>query len=160
MILMGFDPGYDRLGWAVLDATNRHKPTIIEYGCILTDKSEELHQRYTVILEQAKVLIEKHHPQTAAIESLIFNTNKTTAIRVSEVRGLILSQLLVTGCDVAEYSPPQIKLAVTGYGRADKAAVAKMVELQFGLSGKRLLDDTIDALAVALTHALIYKEEI
>lgn len=157
MTIIGFDPGYDRLGWGVLDASNAQRPQIIDYGCMQTSKDVPIHDRYRDILRECRELVQKHKPNTAAIESLIFNTNKTTAIRVSEVRGLLLSVLIDAHCQTAEYSPPQIKLAVTGFGRADKAAVAKMVRLQLGLTDRSVIDDTIDALAVALTHSLIYK---
>lgn len=156
--MIGFDPGYDRLGWAVIDATNRTEPVALDYGCITTDKTGTIYQRYQAILLELESIIERHKPQAAALESLFFNTNVTTAMRVSEVRGLIFSAVLPTDCTIAEYTPSQIKQAVTGFGRADKAAVTKMVMLQLKIKSEPQYDDTVDALAVAFTHSLVYKQ--
>lgn len=158
MRIIGFDPGYDRLGWAVLDAEQGQTPAVVAHGCILTEKSAPLSERYLVIIKAVQELLNTHAPTTAAIESLFFNTNQTTAMRVSEARGILFAVLLPAGCTVAEYSPLQIKKAVTGYGRADKTAVSKMIQLQLKLAQLPKNDDEMDALAVAFTHSLLYKQ--
>ncbi|MEX0895707.1 MAG: crossover junction endodeoxyribonuclease RuvC [Patescibacteria group bacterium] len=158
MRIIGFDPGYDRLGWAVIDTNNTPKPSPVANGCILTDKKESIAKRYLQIITELQEVVTAHQPTAAAIESLFFNTNQTTALRVSECRGLIFAAILPSGCTVAEYTPLQIKQAVTGYGRADKAAVSKMIQLQLELKKLPKYDDTIDALAVAFTHSLVYKQ--
>jgi crossover junction endodeoxyribonuclease RuvC len=125
--------------------------------CIQTSKDWSLTERYTEIDKQLSAIITKHTPSEAALESLFFFKNITTAMHVSEARGVILSSLLRHQVTCFEYTPLQVKQSVTGYGRADKSAVERMVEMQLGsqmkeLKKPKLLDDTLDAIAVALTH--------
>lgn len=150
---MGFDPGYDRLGWAVGEVEKGAIQQLTAYGAIITDPHQTLHQRYSQMLTELETLVITHHPTAAAIESLFFATNRKTALHVSEARGILISVLLRHHCELSEYTPLQIKQAVTGYGNAEKTAVDKMVRLQLKLPDTKILDDTMDALAVLLTYA-------
>lgn len=153
-IVMGIDPGYDRLGWAVGSTASR-KLQLIDHGSIQTDKNDSILVRYQVILSQLGQLIAKYQPDQVAIEELYFSTNKKTALRVSEVRGVILALFLQNNIAVFEYHPQSIKLAVTGHGKADKSAMAKQLQLELGVDPK-LIDDELDAIAISLTHVLTH----
>lgn len=160
MIVLGIDPGFDRLGWATAQLLPSKKLNLLSYGLIETDKKKTLNERYLQIDREITALIKEFHVDQAAMESLFFFRNKTTIVTVAQARGIVLSCLLRSQVEIFEYSPPQIKMAVTGYGRADKAAIGKMVRLQFKLDelGKKapIIDDTYDAMAVLLTHAGSY----
>ena len=153
-IIIGIDPGYDRLGWAVAQqsAGGWH---IFGHGCIITNRQEKIEQRYKEILEQLSAIIKDYQPQEAAIETLFWFKNQSTAMKVSEARGLILATLLTAGLKISQYTPLQVKQAVTGYGRANKKAVEKMVRLELAIdqnNAQEILDDTFDALALLLCH--------
>lgn len=150
---IAFDPGFDRLGWAVGELSAGKVTELKGYGAIITNPKETLHQRYSQILTELEALLNEYAPTEAAIESLFFATNKKTALHVSEARGILISVLLRHECSISEYTPLQIKQAVTGYGNAEKSAVDKMVRLQLKLPATKILDDTMDALAVLLTYA-------
>ena len=152
-IVLAIDPGFDRLGWAVGEVKNR-KVTVIGYGCIQTDKKVELFKRYSQIIEDLGLIINSHHPQVLAIEELFFSKNTKTAMKVSEVRGVIIAQMLAANIVVFEYHPNTIKQAIAGDGHADKSAVDKMVRLQLKIGNEKIIDDTIDALAILLTHTV------
>lgn len=151
--ILGIDPGFDRMGWAVGIINSKNELSLQEYGCILTTKSDDIFVRYTQLQKELSSIISKYKPQEAAIESLFFLNNQKTAMRVSEARGLIIASLLSAECGVFEYTPLQIKQAITGYGRAEKNAVDKMVRLQLKIQEKKIVDDTMDALAILLTHS-------
>ncbi|MCB9812830.1 MAG: crossover junction endodeoxyribonuclease RuvC [Pseudomonadales bacterium] len=154
-IILGIDPGYDRVGWAVGSYQNS-KFHLLNLGCIQTDSNQNIFDRYTVIILNLKKIIKRYKPEVLAIETLFFSKNKKTALRVSESRGIIVGTLLNSGVNVYEYSPNSIKLAVTGSGSANKHAVEKLVKMQ--VDHKMLgqinaeIDDAIDAVAVAMTH--------
>lgn len=149
-IIIGIDPGYDRVGWAIGQKLN-NKWFILEHGCVQTSKNDSLMDRYQQIIEELSTAIEKHKPEEAAIESLFWFRNKTTALHVSEARGLVITLFLQNNIKINEYTPLQIKQSITGYGRADKKAVEKMVRTELNLKGK-IIDDTIDALALVICH--------
>lgn len=150
-IILGIDPGYDRVGWSVGIFQNS-KFHVQDLGCIQTNKNEDIFIRYAQIISELKIITKKYSPKVLAIETLFFAKNKKTALRVSEARGIIIGTLLDEGLEVFEYSPNAIKLAVTGLGNADKQAVEKMVKIQIKYDLKGQIDDAIDALAVAMTH--------
>jgi len=155
LTLIGIDPGYDRVGWAV-GRLSHGKILLDEFGCIETNKKSSLVARYQQIDESLSQVLQRHQPSDAGVESLFFYNNQTTAMHVSEARGVIISCLFRHGVGFAEYTPLQIKQAVTGNGRADKAAVEKMVKLQLDSSVKipaKTLDDTMDAIAILMTHS-------
>jgi crossover junction endodeoxyribonuclease RuvC len=154
VVLMGIDPGYDRVGWAIgmlSGSTLRLKL----FGAIETDKTDSLIARYQQIDRELDLLIQAHCPSEAALESLFFQNNQKTAMHVSEARGVMISTLFRNGILIAEYTPLQVKQSVTGNGHADKKGVEKMVRLSLGptFADQKILDDTLDAIAVLITHA-------
>ncbi len=154
MKIIAFDPGYDRLGWAVGETQNL-KLKVKSFGCITTSKEDTLFHRYRIIIDEVEKLLIEHEPTQAATESLFFFSNQKTAMKVAEVRGIITGCLLKRNIEISEYTPIQIKQAAAGHGRADKVAVDKMVRLQLNLNPKeKIIDDTIDALAILLTHSI------
>jgi crossover junction endodeoxyribonuclease RuvC len=153
MIILGIDPGYDRCGWAVISLESRQvKP--IAFDVVQTSKKQAKYERFAQIFSFLQEQIQQYSVEEIAIEELFFARNVNTALPVSEVRGLIFSLAIQQGIPVAEYKPNQIKQTVTGHGQADKTQVLKMVMRQFGLEKIPKIDDTGDALAVALTHAV------
>ncbi|OIP74617.1 MAG: crossover junction endodeoxyribonuclease RuvC [Candidatus Pacebacteria bacterium CG2_30_36_39] len=150
MPILGIDPGYDRLGWAI-GVPHGNSWTTLEYGCIETPKTMTLFDRYQLLQQELTEVIKLYQPKIAVVESLFFFKNQKTALKVSEARGVILSTCFTHGIKLYEFTPLQIKQAVTGYGRADKKSIEKMVRLQLNLGSKKVLDDAIDALAVMMT---------
>lgn len=155
MRILGIDPGIARTGWAVVDSNNS-KVKAVAYGCIETKASKDTSKRLAEIHKEILNIIKKYSPETLAIEELFFNTNAKTAFIVGQARGVILlaaEQKLIPNFI---YTPLQVKIAITGYGRAEKNQVAKMVKTILSLKEMPKLDDTSDALAVAITHAFSY----
>lgn len=155
-IILGIDPGYGRLGWAI-GQKNGAAWDQVELGCIETSKSQNLFERYVVLETELQKVINQFKPQVAAIETLFFSKNRKTAMEVSESRGVVLACLIRNKLKISQYAPNQIKQTVTGYGQADKKAVEKMIRMEFNLRNKNILDDAIDALAVVLTHNIQFK---
>jgi len=151
-IILAIDPGFDRVGWAV-GKSERGQISVLAYGCIQTSPRQTLFIRYQQIIQELEQLIRQHQPTELAIESLFFFKNQKTVMPVSEARGVIIGCCLKANLAVFEYTPLQIKQAVTGYGRADKKQVAKMMRLQLKLDDRPIIDDAMDALATLLTHA-------
>ncbi len=156
-IIIGIDPGYDRVGLAI-GQKNASAWQLLAYQCIQTDKKASLFTRYLQIATELEALILKYQISEAGIESLFWFKNQSTALPVSEARGVIIATLLRHGVKISEYTPLQIKQSLTGYGRADKKAVEKMVRLELALEGK-IMDDTIDALATMICHQASRKIE-
>lgn len=146
--VLGIDPGFDRLGLAVIegDASN---PTHIWSECV-TPKKGEAFERLGAVFVAVEAVIRKHNPDSVALETLFFSTNKKTALSVAEARGAVLAACGRTNCPVVEFSPGQVKLAVTGYGSADKKAIAHMIPRLISLPKKKRGDDELDAIAVAI----------
>jgi crossover junction endodeoxyribonuclease RuvC len=154
-IILGIDPGYDRLGWAIGYKTKNRQVETIDYGCIQTNKKDSLFNRYEQIILELNKILEKYKPKYLAIETLFFSKNTKTAMKVSEARGVIISLCLQFNLEIFEYHPVQIKQAVAGHGQADKKAVDKMTRLQLNLNNdKKIIDDAMDALAIVLTHGV------
>lgn len=150
---LAIDPGYDRLGWAVGEKNSKKKLSLLKYGLIATNKKDSHYQRYTQINTELEKIIDQYRPQNLALETLFFQKNQKTVMAVSEVRGIIMSAGFRHQLQLYEYTPPQIKQAMTGYGRADKLAIEKMVRLEFALNAQeKIIDDTIDAMALLLTQ--------
>lgn len=148
---LAIDPGYDRCGWAVFPLGPQSEA--IEYGCIETLKTDSFFDRVNNIATQLQDIITHHHTEELAIETLFFAKNQKTALRVAELRGAITLLCLQHQMCIFEYRPIEVKQSATGNGRADKKAVEKMVRLQLNIPiTEVLLDDTIDALAVGMTH--------
>jgi crossover junction endodeoxyribonuclease RuvC len=151
MHVMGIDPGTGRCGWAVLDFTNPQKPVVVSYGCFEYPSSLPIPERLVLIEEDITRILKEYKPHMMAIETLLFNRNITTAMSVAEARGVIELCGAKHKVSMFDCSPSQIKMAVTGYGRADKAQIKQMVQLQLKLEKMHKLDDAVDALAIALT---------
>lgn len=151
MRILGIDPGYGIVGYGVIDG-ERQKYSAIDYGVIKTPADLSLPKRLKMVADGIKILIEKYHPDAISIEELFFQTNRKTAIAVAEARGVILHTVIEYTDNLYEYTPMQIKQALTGYGKADKRQIQEMVKLQLGLKSIPRPDDAADALAVAITH--------
>lgn len=145
--VIGIDPGYDRLGVAVVEGGN-----LIFSTCIRTDRQSSHAERLKQIADEILEVIAKWQPEALAIEKLFFNQNTTNALKVAEARGVVLQEAAQAGMPVFEYSPQEIKIAVTGYGQADKRSVEVMVRKLIRLPSRKMLDDELDAIAVGITH--------
>jgi crossover junction endodeoxyribonuclease RuvC len=155
-IILGIDPGYDRVGWSICTKT-KGKFVCIALGTIQTDKNTNIFSRFKHIQTDLHEIIEHFKPTQLAIETLFFSKNKKTAMRVSEARGIIIGVCLDHDLEVFEYDPVQIKLAVTGNGAADKESVEKMVRMQVAGSMNKHIDDAIDAVGVGMTHVVSFR---
>ena len=153
MIILGIDPGYGIVGYGVIEKDARNKCRMIDYGVIKTPTDETFPTRLCIIDDAIQRLIKKFKPDAVAIEELFFNTNITTAIKVAEARGVIVVAACRECAGLFEYTPSQIKLAITGTGKAEKQQVQYMTKMMLGLESVPKPDDAADALAVALTHA-------
>ncbi len=150
MKVLAIDPGYDRIGVAVLSRTD--STDTLEYStCIETDRTTDFPHRLQTIGEAVTSLLVTHQPDTVAIETLFFNKNVKTAIGVAHARGVIMYLAIQAGCVVYEFGPQEIKVAVTGYGNSDKAAVFSMVQRLVPDVPQHALDDEYDAIAVGIT---------
>lgn len=151
--ILGIDPGFDRLGICILDKDGT-KETLIFSTCITTNKKETFEKRLLAIGKELEVLLTTYNPSELAIETIFFTTNQKTIITVAEVRGVCIYLAHSHNVSIHEYSPPQIKLAIAGHGKASKEDIAHMVPkiLKQPLL-INLLDDEIDAIAIALTHS-------
>ena len=153
MIILGIDPGLATMGYGVINAVKGNY-SVIDYGAVVTPKDCTLPQRLKQLEEGVQELIETFKPDNIAIEELFFSKNVTTGIAVSEARGVILLTAVKSlGKEVYEYTPNQIKQAVTGYGGADKIQMQHMVQVLLKLKSVPRPDDAADALAVAICHA-------
>lgn len=151
MRVLGIDPGIARTGWGVVRVENG-KLKMESYGCIETSSKTEIAQRLKKIYREILKIINSSKPDAMAIEELFFNTNAKTAFIVGQARGVIILAAGEKNIPLAIYTPLQVKIAITGYGRAEKAQVGKMVKTILNLKTIPKLDDTTDALAVGLTH--------
>lgn len=146
--VLGIDPGYARCGWAIVEQRNG-KDALMDAGCFETDSKTPYQARIRAVGAHISSLLQKYSPDSLALERLFFSTNQKTAMHIAEVRGMIMN--LAGTCPVQEFTPPQIKLAICGYGKADKKQVQKMAMLLLGLKEIPAPDDKADAIAVALT---------
>jgi len=145
--VLGIDPGFDRIGIAILEGE-----TLLYSECIKTDRKLLHPKRLVQIGTRLKKILDKWEPHVLAIENLFFNQNTTNALKVSEARGVILYEAASAGLQVFEYSPQAVKIAVTSYGKADKGQIASMVRKLVALPSKKMLDDELDAIALCITH--------
>ena len=153
MIIVGFDPGLATLGYGVIKKEQRGKPVMLDYGVVSTPKDENLAVRLCMLERGVKEIIEKYKPDEIAIEELFFAKNVTTGINVAHARGVVLLTCVKECGRIFEYTPLQIKQALTGYGRAEKKQIQAMVKTFLGLNAVPKPDDAADALAVAICHA-------
>ena len=152
MRILGIDPGYAILGYGVVEMKgNRFVP--VEYGAVTTDKEMEMPDRLKHLYSELMEIIDRTRPEVCSIEELFFNTNITTGIAVAHGRGVILCAAEKCGIPLYEYTPSQVKLAVTGYGKAEKRQVMDMTKRLLKLKTVPRPDDAADALALAICHA-------
>lgn len=150
MRVLGIDPGYAIVGWGVLDyAGNRFAP--VDYGAVCTEAGAPFERRLADVYDGVHEVIERTRPEALAIEKLFYQHNQTTVIGVAEARGVILLAAAQAGLPIYEYTPMQVKLAVTGYGKAVKKQVQEMTRILLHLQSVPKPDDTADALALAIT---------
>lgn len=152
MIILGIDPGIAIVGYGVIEFKNS-RFTTLAHGSVQTPAHTDVELRLQMIYEKLDELIKIFHPDEMAIEELFFNTNHTTMVPVAEARGVILLCAKQNGLKISEYTPLQVKQSVVGYGRAVKKQVMQMVALLLKLENAPKLDDTCDALAIAICHA-------
>lgn len=152
MRILGIDPGTATVGWAVIESMG-HEQQALAYGHISTPAGMPLARRLDEIVRDLREIIREHRPHEAALEELFFFKNQKTVIPVAQARGAILLTLYAFDLPIGEYTPLQVKQALTGYGRADKTQVQLMVKSIFRLATIPKPDDTADAVAIALCHA-------
>lgn len=152
MRILAIDPGYDRCGVALIEKVDHNKETLLFSMCVETERGSDFTARLHIIFTEISRVIETFKPNEMALERLYFNTNQKTAMRVAEVRGMCIQLGNSYNLHIAEYTPPQIKVAVGGSGRATKKDIATMVPLLISLSKKARRDDELDAIAIGLTH--------
>ncbi len=160
MIILGIDPGFERLGVAILEKNKgekkpfdktQGKEKVLFSECFHTSAKLEFSDRLSLIGKEIKKIIKKFKPEVLAIETLFLNTNQKTVMHVAEVRGIIIYEASLSGLKIFEASPPQIKIATTGYGKANKEQVMKMVKILVEIDNRKKSDDELDAIAIALT---------
>lgn len=154
MRILGIDPGYAIVGFGIIDLNN-YQTQVVDYGVITTPKEQRLPERLHHIYNCIKEIIRTYKPDVVAIEELFFFKNLTTAIPVAEARGVIVVACKECGVEIYEYTPLQIKQALTGNGRAEKKQIQYMVKLLLNLQQIPKPDDAADALAVAICHSQI-----
>lgn len=157
MTILGIDPGTGRCGYAVIRFT-ASRPAVLTHGVFEYPKTMALSDRLVLIERDVTALLDKYSPAAMAVETIIFNRNVTTAMAVSESRGVVVLCGAKRGLPIQPCSPLQVKLAITGYGRAEKKALRPIIQKKLKLSPPPKLDDAIDALAIALTgYGLLQK---
>ncbi len=147
--ILGIDPGFERLGIAILEKDKKER--VIFSECFKTSAKLEFAERLKLIGEEIRKVIKEYKPEVLAIETLFLNTNQKTVMRVAEARGVVVYEAAQAGLKIFEASPPQIKIATTGYGRANKEQMIKMVKILVEIDKSKKSDDELDAIAIALT---------
>ena len=151
--ILGIDPGYAIVGFGVLDYDGyKFKP--IEYGAVTTDAGTPFPERLNAIFTDVEFIFDRYKPDCMAIERLYFTSNQKTAIDVAQARGVTILPAILENIPIFEYTPLQVKSSIVGYGRAEKKQVQEMVRTMLHLKEVPKPDDTADAVALAITHAL------
>jgi crossover junction endodeoxyribonuclease RuvC len=159
MKILGIDPGFERLGIAILEKNSGEKKEIVVFSeCFKTSAKLEFSERLLLIGKEIEKIIKKYKPEVLSIETLFLTTNQKTVMHVAEARGVVIYECIKAGLKIFEVSPSQIKIATTGYGKADKKQVIKMVKILVKLENSKGFpdnkyesDDELDAIATALT---------
>ena len=152
MKILGIDPGYERLGVAVLEKNKgEQREKVLFSECFKTSAKLEFSERLNLIGEEVRTIIKKYKPEVLSIETLFLTTNQKTVMRVAEARGVVIYEASRAGLKIFEASPPQIKIATTGYGKSDKAQIIKMVKMLVKMDNSKTSDDELDAIAITLT---------
>ena len=150
--VLGIDPGLTRCGYAVLQVQGNTDVSLTSLGVLRTKPEDELPTRLAEIAQEVEALLDQYQPTAVAVEHIFFQSNVRTAMSVGQVSGLVLSAAARRGIEVVQYSPNQVKLAITGWGGADKAQVQKMVKQRLKLNTIPKPADAADAAAIALCH--------
>lgn len=151
MTILGIDPGYGIIGYGLVKYDGR-RFTPIQFGAIRTGTGAPMPDRLCELYDDLNTLLDTFHPEEAAVEELFFNQNITTGIQVAQARGVILLALAQRGLKPVSYAPSQVKMAVVGYGKAEKKQVMEMTRMMLGLEKLPRPDDAADALALAICH--------
>lgn len=151
MIVLGIDPGTAIIGYSILQYKGS-KMSLLDYGCIYTDKSDSTAKRLEQIYDSINKLIKLWQPDEVAIETLFYFKNQKTIITVAQARGVLLLASQINALEIFEYTPLQVKTGVTGYGRATKQQVQEMVKILLKLKEIPKPDDAADAIAIAINH--------
>lgn len=151
MRVLAFDPGYERLGVAVIEKA-QGKEVLLHSECVRTPATLDFAKRLQLLGHAAKILITTWEPQAVALEEVYFKNNAKTAMQVAEVRGVLAYVAASAGLSVHHYTPTEVKVAVTGSGRGDKTSIALMVPRLLALPPRKRLDDELDAIAVGITY--------
>lgn len=159
MVILGIDPGIATTGWGVVEKgqkarLNGKDLVMLDYGCVITEPKIPVTERLVFLYKGISELLREYKPDAFVVEELFFNTNVTTGITVGQARGVILLAAAHFGIPYYEYTPLQVKMALTGYGRAQKEQMQKMVQMIFGLKELPRPDDAADALAIAYCHGV------
>ena len=152
MKILGIDPGMAIVGYAMIDYEGKDNIKLLTSGSIQTDKKQSDSGRLLEIYNDLSLIVEKYQPDCASVEQLFFFKNQKTIIPVAEARGVILTILEKYGIPIYSYTPMEVKQVLTGYGRADKKEVEQMVRLSLETDCLPKLDDTVDAIAIAICH--------
>jgi crossover junction endodeoxyribonuclease RuvC len=156
MRILGIDPGIGRTGWGMV-TVDKGKLQVLGFGCIETFPNQIVEKRLEQLYSKIMIILSDENPDAFAVEELFFNTNAKTAMVVGQARGIALLAAAQKEVPVFVYTPLQVKIATTGYGRAEKRQVGQMVKTILQLDSIPKPDDTSDALAIAITHAFSYK---
>jgi len=159
MIILGIDPGTATTGYGIIKK-EQDKIACLDFGCILTSSRETSEKRLLEIYDEVVKLIKKWKPEIVAVETLFFFKNEKTAFSVGQARGVIILAAVKEKKNIFEATPLQVKQAVSGYGKADKSQVQKMVKLLLNLKEIPKPDDAADALAIAITCVNTNKHEL
>lgn len=159
MIVLGIDPGTATSGYAVVEK-NKSKTSLLDCGVILTEKSKDSAIRLKEIFDELGKLIKRWKVEELAVELVFFNTNAKTVLAVGESRGVVKLAAAKSQISVFEYTPLQVKMALTGYGRAEKKQIGEMVRREFKLESAPKPDDASDAAAIALCHCYSRKMRV
>ncbi|MRR29536.1 crossover junction endodeoxyribonuclease RuvC [bacterium] len=157
MLALGIDPGTATTGYGLVRSSEHGDLTVVEYGVIQTPAQLPMDQRLLILYQKLNELILLHRPRLGAVEKLFFSRNVTTAITVSQARGVILLCMAQAGLEIMEYTPMEVKQAIAGYGGADKKQMQLMVKALLGLEDIPRPDDAADALAIAICQLNSYR---
>lgn len=159
---IGIDPGYDRLGIAVVEMRTidqRAKEVLIHSECFETDRKAHHSERLRSLGQRVREVIEEFRPDILSIETLFFTANQKTAMKVAEARGVVMYEAARAGIAIFELSPLQVKMSVTGYGKSEKYQVIDMVKKLIKMDEKKRKDDEFDAIAIAIAGSASYPQQ-
>ncbi len=152
MRVLGIDCGTERTGYGIIDTDGRRHALVVA-GVISTNPKQPMHQRLLLIAQGVRDLVQQYRPEAAAVEDVFYSSNVKTALKLAQVRGVVLCMIAEAGLDLGAYSPLEIKTSVVGYGRAEKQQVQMMVKSLLHLDQDVKSADAADALAVAICHS-------